>query len=259
MTRSRIIGMLTVALALLATAALAGFSGSDVFLPMVGRNVGVGTSSWYTTVWIHNPGAEVATARIYFLERNMVNLSPPWVDVMIEPGDTEAIENIVDTLFHKQAFGALRVTCPTKLTVTSRVYSMAAGTTEKDSTGQDFAAVPASFAIGLHEKTEILGAYEILPRTDSDFRFNFGFVETTGHQVTVRVTAFDGNGTNQGAKDFLIREYSQKQMALKDHFPAVSTAPRICVFSFSPIANEAGTPAKSWPVESFSVAPAAIE
>ena len=113
----------------------AGFSGSDVFLPMVGRQAGVGTSNWYTTVWIHNPGAEVATARIYFLERNTVNTSPPWVDVMIEPGDTDKIENIVDTLFHKQAFGALRVTCPTKLTVTSRVYSKAVGAGEKDSMG----------------------------------------------------------------------------------------------------------------------------
>ena len=118
-----------------ATTALAGFSGSDVFLPMVGRQAGVGASNWYTTVWIHNPGTEAATARIYFLERNTVNTNPPWVDVMIEPGDTDMIENIVDTLFHKQVFGALRVTCPTKLTVTSRVYSKAVGAGEKDSMG----------------------------------------------------------------------------------------------------------------------------
>src|SRR5512140_75693 len=134
----------------------AGFSGADVFLPMVGRQVGVGTSNWYTTVWIHNPGAEVATARIYFLERGTTNLNPPWVDVLIAPGDTDVIENIVDTLFHKQVFGALRVTCATqKLAVTSRVYSKAVGAGEKDSVGQDFAGVPAGFAIGLNEKTEI--------------------------------------------------------------------------------------------------------
>ena len=216
--------LLAVIIALAITApALAGFSGSDVFLPMVGRQAGVGTSNWYTTVWIHNPGTEVATARISFLERNTVNTSPPWVDVMIEPGDTDKIENIVDTLFHKQAFGALRVTCPTKLTVTSRVYSKAVGAGEKESMGQDFAGVPASFAIGAGEKTQILGTYQTLPTADSDFRFNFGFVETTGHTVTVRVTAFDGNGTVQDSADIQVREYSQRQVAFKDYFTTTST------------------------------------
>ena len=211
-------------LALAAAPLLAGFSGSDVFLPMVGRQAGAGTSNWYTTIWIHNPGAEVATARISFLERGTVNTNPPWVDVMVEPGDTDMIENIVDTLFHKQVFGALRVTCSTqKLVVTSRVYSQAVGAGEKDSVGQDFAGVPASFAIGLHEKTQILGTYQTLPSADSDFRFNFGFVETTGHTVTVRVTAIDSNGQDQGSKDFQVREYSQRQVAFKDNFPAVST------------------------------------
>ncbi len=206
------------------TALHAGFSGSDVFLPMVGRQAGAGTSNWYTTVWIHNPGSEAAPARIYFLERNTVNLAPPWVDVMIEPGDTEMIDNIVDTLFHKQAFGALRVTCATqKLAVTSRVYSKAVGAGEKDSVGQDFAGVPASFAIGAGEKTQILGTYQTLPAADSDLRFNFGFVETTGHQVNVRVRAFDGSGADEGFKDFNVREFSQRQVAFKDHFPTIST------------------------------------
>jgi hypothetical protein len=212
-----------IACTLVAATALAGFSGSDVFLPMVGRQAGAGTSNWYTTVWIHNPGTEVATARIYFLERNAVNTSAPWVDVMIEPGDTEAIENIVDTLFHKATFGALRVTCPMKLAVTSRVYSKAAGAGEKDSVGQDFAGVPASFAIGAGEKTQVLGAHQTLPGETSECRYNFGFVETTGRTVTVRVTAYDGNGGSQGAKDYQVREYSQRQMAFKDHFPTVST------------------------------------
>jgi hypothetical protein len=213
-----------IACVLIAATAPAGFSGSDVFLPMVGRQAGAGTSNWYTTVWIYNPGAEFATARIYLLERGTVNLTPPWVDVMIEPGDTEAIENIVDTLFHKQVFGALRVTCATqKLAVTSRVYSKAVGAGEKDSVGQDFAGVPASFAIGAGERTQILGTYQTLPAADSELRFNFGFVETTGHTANVRVRALDGNGADQGFKDFQVREFSQRQVAFKDHFPTVST------------------------------------
>jgi hypothetical protein len=214
----------TILLALLAAApAMAGFAGTDVFLPMAGRQAGVHPSNWYTTVWIHNPGGAAVTARVWFLERNTANPSPPWVDVAVAGGDTEKLENVVEEYFHLAVFGALRVTAPAKLVVTSRVYSKGAGLDEGDSVGQEFAGVPASFAIGAGERGQILGVYQTQPAAESEFRFNFGFVETTGHIATVRVTAYDGNGAQQGSKDFQVREWSQRQVAFKDHFPDVST------------------------------------
>ncbi len=223
-TRMVMSGALAATMILLAVPPLlAGFAGTDVFLPMVGRQPGVFPSDWYTTVWIYNPSADQVAARLYLLERNTANTSPPWVDVTVPPGDTKVLENVVETLFHQQVFGAMRIVAPAKLVVTSRVYSKGAGAGEKDSVGQDFAGVPASFAIGVGERTQILGTYQTLPFADSDFRYNFGFVETTGHQVNVRVRAFDGLGADQGYKDFNVREYSQRQVAFKDHFPTVST------------------------------------
>jgi len=203
---------------------LAGFSGSDVFLAMAGRQPGIYPSNWYTTVWIFNPGSDAATARVFFLERGTNNLNAPWVDVLVAPGDTEKIDNIVETLFHLEKFGAIRVTCATqKLVVTSRVYSMAAGLGERDSLGQDFAGVPASFAIGPGEKSQVLGVDQTLPAAGSECRYNFGFVETTGRSATVRVTAYDGNNALQGAKELNVLPFSQRQVAFKDHFPTVST------------------------------------
>jgi hypothetical protein len=204
--------------------ALAGFAGSDVFLPMVGRQAGVHPSNWYTTVWVHNPGGEAATARIYFLERGTANPTPPFVDVLVAPGGTEKLDNIVEAYFHEQAFGALRVTCATqRLVVTSRVYSKAIGEGENDSVGQDFAGVPVAFAIGLGERSQILGAYQTQPAAGSEYRFTFGVVETTGHAATVRVRALDASGAEQGVTSFQVREWSQRQVAFKDHFPLVST------------------------------------
>ena len=218
-----LIGFCALALAL-PVPALAGFAGTDLFLPMVGRQAGVYPSNWYTTVWFHNPGVAAATARIRFLERNTANPSPPWVDVLVGPGDTEKIENIVESLFQRQAYGALRVTCATqKLVVTSRVFSKVAGEDDTDSMGQDFAGVPASFAIGFGERTQVLGTHQTVPAADSEFRFNFGFVETTGNTANVRVSVYDDNGAFQDAKDFTVREWSQRQVAFKDHFPALST------------------------------------
>jgi hypothetical protein len=213
-----------VALCLLtAGSALAGFAGTDLFLPMIGREAGLFPSNWYTTVWIYNPGAAAVTARLFLLQRNTANPSPPFVDVLVAPGDTEKLDNVVETLFHLEVFGGLRVTAPEKLVVTSRVYSKAVGADDKDSVGQDFAGVPASFAIGAGESTQVLGVHQTVPAATSGSRFNFGFVETTGHGATVRVTAYDGNGQDQGFKDFQVREFSQRQVAFKDHFPAVST------------------------------------
>jgi hypothetical protein len=211
---------------LLAVAApsLAGFAGTDLFLPNVGRQAGVFPSNWYTTVWVNNPGAAAATARIYLLVRGTVNLSPPWVDVLVPPGDTEKLENVVESLFHQQVFGALRVTCDTqKLVVSSRVYSKGSGAGEKDSAGQDFAGVPSAFAIGAGEKSQVLGVYQTQPAAASDYRFNFGMVETTGHTANVRVTAYDGSNASQGSTDVSVRAYSQGQWAFKDRFPSVST------------------------------------
>jgi hypothetical protein len=204
--------------------ASAGVASTDVFLAMAGRQAGVHPSNWYTAVWIHNPGAEAATARVYWLERGTANPSPPWVDVLIGPGDTETFDNVVEALFHVEAFGALRVTCATqKLVVTSRVYSQVPGAGARDSVGQDFAGVPASFAIGLGERTTVLGVHQTPPGDGSDYRYNFGFVETTGHSATVRVRAFDDNGAEQGSVDLQVRELSQRQVAFRDHFPAVDT------------------------------------
>ncbi len=216
--------------ALAAAPALAGFAGTDLFLPMAGRQAGVHPSNWYTTAWIHNPGPDTATARVFFLERNTANPAPPWVDVLVAPGDTEMLENVVETYFHRQAFGALRVTCDTqRLVVTSRVFSQAAGADARDSVGQDFAAVPAAFAIGAGERTQVLGLHQTDPdAADSDFRSNFGFVETTGHSVTVRVRALDGAGAQLGEpRDISVREYSQRQLAFKDYFPPTSENVRL--------------------------------
>jgi hypothetical protein len=226
MRRRLLTGAAAGALALLlASSALAGFAGTDVFLPMVGRQAGVFPSNWYTTVWIYNPGSVTVTARVYLLVRNTSNPSPPFVEVQVAADDTTKIENAVEALFHQQVFGALRVTCNTqKLVVTSRTFSKGAVAGDKDSVGQDFAGVPASFAIGSGESTQILGVYQTEPAADSEFRFNFGFVETTGHSANITVTAFDQTGENLGSTPALqVRELSQRQLAFKDYFPNVST------------------------------------
>jgi hypothetical protein len=47
----------TLVAVLVAEPVVAGFAGTDAFLPMVGRQVGVFASNWYATAWSCSPGA----------------------------------------------------------------------------------------------------------------------------------------------------------------------------------------------------------
>lgn len=201
--------------------ALAGFSGTDVFIPSVGRRAGAASSSWYTTVWVHNPNSAAANVQFSFLERDRVNLTPLVFNDTIPAGDTRRYENAVATMFAVEKFGALRVVSNQRVIVNSRVYSQGSAEQPGDSIGQFFAGVPGSFAIGVGESTQLLGAYQTSPKLDSEFRYNFGFVETTGRTATVRVTARDETGTAIAAKDYPMREFEARQFSLEDLVPSV--------------------------------------
>jgi len=199
-------------LTLAAAPVLASFSGTDVFLPSTGRGEGVGSSQWYTTIWIYNPQASPVNVQLHFLLRDQVNPSPAGTySVMIAAGETRRFVNAVENLFGLQGFGAIRVLSNDDVVVNSRIYSVPVGDTEADSTGQFFAAVPASFAIGAGQSTEILGVYQTDPMSNSDYRYNFGVVETTGGSATIRVTARNDYGVTVASRDYSLGAYEPIQ------------------------------------------------
>ncbi len=207
---------------LIAGAAVAGFSGNDVFLPSVGRRPGVGSSQWYTTVWVYNPNPQPVDVTFTFLARDTVNTEPLAFNDVLDPGETRRYVNAVWTLFAREAFGAVRVVSSDRVVVCSRIYSQSGAV--EDSVGQFFAGVPAGFAIGLGEKTQILGAYHLPPEGDPEFRYNFGVVETTGHDATVTVRAWSDQGTQWMMSSFQVRPYEQKQWSFEGFFQAAGSA-----------------------------------
>ncbi len=232
-----------VLLSLVAQAALAGFAGTDVFLPMVGRKPGIYPSQWYTTVWVYNPNSVAADLTFVFLERDRANTAPLTYRETVPPGEVRRYDNAVLTLFGLEAWGAIRVKSTERVIVNERFYSITGtastgsaaldgdsapvallGAAERGSVGQFFSGVPASFAIGIGERTDIIGVYQTAPSSSSDFRYNYGFVETTGASVVARVTAIGEDNTPLGSRDHSILPFSQRQFAFKDSFPAVSTA-----------------------------------
>ncbi|HPW54356.1 MAG: hypothetical protein KA072_01360 [Thermoanaerobaculaceae bacterium] len=199
----------------------AGFSGTDVFLPSVGAKPGVAPAVWYTTVWVHNPNTTPANVTFHLLERQ-ANPAPLTYTDVVPAGDTKKYDNAIQLMFARQTFGALRVTSNVKVMVGSRIYSQSGSL--DDSVGQYFAGVPAAFAIGAGQSTELTGVWQTQPAGSSDFRYNFGFVETTGSGTCqVKVTVKDPTGSALANRSYTVRQWEQVQKEFKLEFPSLST------------------------------------
>jgi len=200
-TPSALIAIVVMSVAL---PSLASFPGTEVFLPSIGRGPGAAGSQWDTCVWVHNPGTAPADVQFRLLLRNQPNPAAQVFNDTIPPGDTRRYDNAVESMFGEPAFGALRVTSSQKVLVGSHIFSLTDGAKERDSAGQYFAAIPASFAIGTGQSASVLGVYQTSPEAESDYRYNFGFVETTGSGATVRAAAFDDSGNEVGSRSYTL-------------------------------------------------------
>jgi len=204
--------------------AFASFSGTEVYLASVGGGPGQGDSQWYTTIWVHNPTASPALVQFSFLHRNQSNPAPADIfNDTVPPGDTRRYDNAVKTMFGlDSAFGAIKAVSDQRLLVSSRIFNLPAGSEDRDSVGQFFAAVPAEFAIAAGQVTELLGVYQTEPADDSQFRYNYGFVETVGGNATVRVTAYNSDGVSLATQAYTLGPFEPRQYAFKNQFSGVS-------------------------------------
>ncbi|GBC79423.1 hypothetical protein HRbin09_00642 [bacterium HR09] len=208
------------AVLVLAQPLLAGFAGTDIYLPSVGSAVGV--APWYTTVWVYNPNSSPATVTFYFLKRQP-NPSPSSYTDTIPPGDVKRYDDAVKFMFNESAFGALRIVSDQKVLVSSRIYAQASGEGIRDSKGQYFGGIPASFAIAAGEKTRIVGVRQTSAnKAESDFRFNVGVVETTGNGCTVTLRLLDASGAPVATTDWNLGPREQRQQSVWDLFQAAT-------------------------------------
>ncbi len=218
-------GVVLVGAVLVCASAFAGFPATDAFIASTGRGAGLGGSQWYTTVWIHNPDSSTANVQLTFLIRDQANPSSPYVyNDSVPAGATRRYDNAVGLLFGlSDVFGAIHVVADRSVIVNSRIYSTPSGRTDDLSAGQYFAAVPSSFAIASGQSTQVLGVYQTTPADDSLYRYNFGFVETTGGTATVRVTVFDPGGVELDHRDYSLGAFEVRQYGFASQFAAIST------------------------------------
>ncbi len=221
--RVRFVFVLAAVVALVAPVVFAGFGGTDVYLPSVGRGPGASGSDWFTTVWVNNPTGSAVNVQFLMYERNGGGSPVGSFNDTIQPGDTARYPNAVENMFGLgSTFGAIRVVADDQVVVNSRIFSVPAEGDESDSVGQFFSGVPAEFALEAGQSTDLLGVYQTNPQNTSDYRYNFGFMETSGHQVTVRASAFNDFGVNIATKDYVVGPFQPQQVNITDLVAGIS-------------------------------------
>jgi hypothetical protein len=208
----------------LAVPAFAGFASTETFLPAVGRISGQGGAQFYTTVWVTNLSSSATVHFTFqFLKQGQGNTSgAPSFEDALAPGETKIYENVIEEkLGLAGAIGAGRITADGEIFASERIYNQAhasdnLGTTE----GLFFAAVPASFSIGLGESASIQGVNQ---GSTENMRTNFALVETAGAAATVHVALLSNLGATLGAADFPLQPYEQIQPNVAQLFAGIST------------------------------------
>lgn len=199
--------------------ATASFTGSDVFLPSVGRGAGAAGSFWYTTAWIHNPGEDQANVTISLLMRNQANPSPDQQYITVPAGTSLTFEDAIQDLFGlDSAVGALRIQADQSVAVGSRIYNQT-GDAINESQGQLLAGIPSDFSTASGEAVEIPG---IQQPADDSFRCNFGLVETSGENIQVSVALLDGDGNELATKQYTLGPYAAMQRSVASMAPGSS-------------------------------------
>lgn len=199
----------------------AGFSGTDLFLPAVGRVSGSGGSEFYTTLWVTNPSTtQPATATLRFLRSGGPNFAPASATYTLTPGETRLFENVTETVFASPGvLGALRVQSSADVLVAARIYNQSAGAPLRNTQGLFFGGVPASLALRPGDSTVIQGVSQ-----NEDFRYNFFAVETTGQTATLRMKILDANGAIIAQKDYGLGAFQQLLAGVTDIQPGFTTS-----------------------------------
>jgi len=83
-------------------------------------------------------------------------------------------------------------------------------------TGQFFAGLPASAAIGNGQSSDLIGLEQDASGTTGTWRTNFGFQEVAGDTCTVQVQRIDSNGNVLATKNYNMLARSQAQYAITD-------------------------------------------
>ena len=181
-----------------------GAPAPDIFIPASAKAAGAGGTNWKTDAVLHNPGAVMASANLYFLEAGADNSGAPPHAVTVPAGTSLKLTDIVGTLFGRtNAAGAIRIQTSAVLMASSRTYNDqgSAGTY-----GQAIKGYPVSAGL-----TSSTGGRLIQLSKNAAYRTNIGFANAQGTPIQVTVDAYRGTGEYLGALTYPLPPFGYYQ------------------------------------------------
>ena len=174
--------------------------GTDVLVPAAAR-----VATWITDLYVMNPGDTSVNVTVYWLVRNQANPNPISISLVLQPGETAVLEDLIESEFGlSEGAGAFRVVATGSVVVNSRIYSLQGGVTF----GQGFEGVPASMATTT--STDIVG----LAKTAA-FRSNFyGLAGANG--ATLQASLRDADDVVIANKNYTLGAYQPMLVNVTD-------------------------------------------
>lgn len=144
-------------------------------------------ANWRTDARLYNSGSTAVIATLTFYPQvGSADLTPIVRTITINPGETKALDNVLNTTFGisvPTAGGSVLVTTPSAsgIIASARTYALASG---GGTIGQFVPAVTPPDSVGAGDRS-----LQLLQLESSDqFRTNIGIAETTGNPATVEVS-----------------------------------------------------------------------
>ncbi len=167
--------------------ALAG----DLLLPGVAKLAGAQGTNWVTDATFTNTTGDDTTVKISLWNRDGDNADPEERSVLLKPGRTSSVGDILSSLFGlDRGAAALQVAAGAGVLIDGRTYNQVSNGTY----GQYIPALDEGMAVTVRRK-----GYLVMPVQNAGFRSNLGLLNPGVRPVIVIARAFDASGSPIGA------------------------------------------------------------
>lgn len=194
---------------LIAPGLFASYAGRDLVLPVVGRSSGADGRLYDTSVWITNVSKQPASVTLSYYKSAVSNAAPQTSTLQLNAGESRL-------LGAPEGAGALRIESNRDVTATARTFSRFPNESDARTIGATFNAIPAQFAIGNGESTEVQG---IAP---GGARYKLYFVEVAGHPIALELELLDPRGARLARNRIYLGAHQQTIADAAQLFPNVA-------------------------------------
>lgn len=200
----------------------------EQFVLATARARGAGGEEFVSSLRIFNPSQSTANVTIAYLAQSAFDGSftasgrndhATTASVSVDPGQTYAVEDVLDTMFGSMApfgiaAGGLRILSNVPVIVLSRtvVANAQSATGVSGTSGFCIPAASPDFAIGDLD-VGILPFVSASPVSESGFRSNLIMLNTGTDKAVVHVKLLRGDGSLVGERDYTLFAYSAAQQA----------------------------------------------